>query len=370
MFNERLINTLNFLRWVSALLVVLGHLRSFLFVSYYQQNDTSLFTKVFYFLTGFGHQAVMFFFVISGFLVGGKVLEKYFSKSVNKIFVLDYFIKRFSRIYVVLIPVLILGAILDYYGSINFKELYTNQFQISAMNFNVLEQLSIQNFIGNLLNLQTITVETLGSNGPLWSLAYEWSYYVIFILFFINRFTMLLAIALMLTIFSFNSDVVIYFSIWIFGAVTILINKRLINEYLSGMILILVLVLSRKVAGFEIDLLLALSLCLFLNAIRNKSTDSKVIVFKRVNYFLAESSYTLYLAHMPIIVFILSVLHIYEINLIAMSPSKESYLLYGVLLLSIYVYVYVLYLLFEKRTNYVKNKLNYFLNVKLNILKS
>ena len=34
-------------------------------------------TKVFYLATGLGHQAVMIFFVLSGFLVGGSVITAF-----------------------------------------------------------------------------------------------------------------------------------------------------------------------------------------------------------------------------------------------------------------------------------------------------
>jgi peptidoglycan/LPS O-acetylase OafA/YrhL len=42
------------------------------------------------------------------------------------------------------------------------------------------EHLGFSTFVGNLLQLQTIVVSSLGSNGPLWSLANEWWYYVLF----------------------------------------------------------------------------------------------------------------------------------------------------------------------------------------------
>ena len=73
---SQLSNTLNFLRWLSALMVVIGHLRSFLFVEYNLVENKTVFIKLFYFITGFGHQAVIVFFVISGYLVGGGSVEK------------------------------------------------------------------------------------------------------------------------------------------------------------------------------------------------------------------------------------------------------------------------------------------------------
>jgi len=74
--SSQLSNTLNFLRWFAALMVVVGHLRSFLFVEYNLVEHKTIFIKLFYFITGFGHQAVIIFFMISGYLVGGGSFEK------------------------------------------------------------------------------------------------------------------------------------------------------------------------------------------------------------------------------------------------------------------------------------------------------
>lgn len=60
---------------MSALLVMLGHLRAFLFLDFVDLKGTGAVTKVFYFSTGLGHQALMVFFVLSGYCVGGSVLS-------------------------------------------------------------------------------------------------------------------------------------------------------------------------------------------------------------------------------------------------------------------------------------------------------
>ena len=68
--------TLDLIRGVSALLVMSGHLRAALFKDFAELgNNASSLEKGFYFITGLGHQAVMVFFVLSGFFVGGSVLK-------------------------------------------------------------------------------------------------------------------------------------------------------------------------------------------------------------------------------------------------------------------------------------------------------
>ena len=61
--------------------MVAEHARSLVFVDYGELQSPGLWAKGFYFLTGFGHEAVMVFFVISGYLVGGKVWSLYRERS-------------------------------------------------------------------------------------------------------------------------------------------------------------------------------------------------------------------------------------------------------------------------------------------------
>ena len=65
---------LDLVRGVAALAVMLGHLRNLFFVDSYEiRGYPNLLIKIIYLATGFGHEAVMIFFVLSGFLVGGSV---------------------------------------------------------------------------------------------------------------------------------------------------------------------------------------------------------------------------------------------------------------------------------------------------------
>jgi len=113
-------------------------------------------------LTMQGQVAVMLFFVLSGFVI------MYSSrKKVNYSFK-EYFIKRFRRIYPVLIAAMAFAYIM---ASINAKE------------FLPLKPLEM---LGNLLNLQDMGrhpgqwFDAYYGNTPLWSLTYEWWFYMLF----------------------------------------------------------------------------------------------------------------------------------------------------------------------------------------------
>ncbi len=111
-------------------------------------------------LFGFGASAVLSFFVLSGF-----VIQYSFTKSGDHSFKL-YFFKRFTRIYIPLITVFIISAIL-----------YTNT---------KYDNFSWRLLLGNLLMFQDIPLKpgvictVLYGNGPLWSLSYEWYYYMLY----------------------------------------------------------------------------------------------------------------------------------------------------------------------------------------------
>jgi peptidoglycan/LPS O-acetylase OafA/YrhL len=171
---------LNASRWVAAFFVVLQHVFH-VTINYSDIKDPSLFLRAANFFGGFGHMAVIVFFVVSGYLVGGRAILYFKDKGFSA---RDYSIHRFSRIYTVLIPALIVGYMLDWSGIafFNASGIYNHPdaFSGNAFGNDMAKHLSLGIFLGNLLQLQTITVAPLGSNIPLWSLANEWWYYVVF----------------------------------------------------------------------------------------------------------------------------------------------------------------------------------------------
>ena len=66
---------LDLVRGVSAIIVLLAHVRGFVLVDYGEVEGAGAFTRAFYLTTGLHHQAVMVCVVLSGYFVGGSVLE-------------------------------------------------------------------------------------------------------------------------------------------------------------------------------------------------------------------------------------------------------------------------------------------------------
>ncbi|MES2091144.1 MAG: acyltransferase family protein [Pseudomonadota bacterium] len=170
-------------RWLAAFFVVVGHVRHLILIDFKEVEDKALLYKAVYFLTGLGHEAVVVFFVISGFLVGGLTWERWRAHGVK---LQPYFSARASRIYTVLVPALLVGLLLDLVGLhwFNKSELYTNslQYHTISLNSTISAAMDLPTFFGNLFMMQGILTGNLGSNAPLWSLANEWWYYCIFAL--------------------------------------------------------------------------------------------------------------------------------------------------------------------------------------------
>ncbi len=106
---ERFIH-LDAVRGIAALLVVIGHIRGFILVDYGEAGSTGTLTKVLYFVMGLGHPAVIAFFALSGFLVGGSALEALRSGSWSAP---HFAIARLSRLWVVALPALALTWLAD-----------------------------------------------------------------------------------------------------------------------------------------------------------------------------------------------------------------------------------------------------------------
>ena len=167
-------------RALAALSVMFSHLRAFCFVEYgyVDQIHLTALVKAFYGTTRFGHQSVMVFFVLSGFLISSSIFRKLQQGTWSW---RNYAIDRSVRLYAVLIPGLVLGYAWDTLGvkAFNSSGIYSAPLQpFGAMV--PINDLSLTALIGNLLFLQNRLMPVFGSNGPLWSLFNEFWYYILF----------------------------------------------------------------------------------------------------------------------------------------------------------------------------------------------
>jgi len=162
-------------RWIAALAVLFTHVEynSLVRLAETPAEARGPLVYIAWLFYGFAHQAVVVFFVLSGFLVGGGALK---AARAGKPFLSTYLIDRTTRIYVVLLPVLVLTALLDAAGRALFADTGVYALPEFANRSGAVE------FWANVFNLQDTFFRYFGTNSALWTLAHEYWYYVAFAL--------------------------------------------------------------------------------------------------------------------------------------------------------------------------------------------
>lgn len=146
---------LDLIRGVAALLVFFHHV----VIERVIGSDYAL-------LGDFGEDAVIMFFVLSGYVISNVVAEKETCPR-------DYFISRFARLYSVVVPVLLLTVVFDYIGKHADFSLYQGRAHDSFGWMRALVSLTFSN------QFWTFDIHYY-SNAPFWSISYEFWYYVFF----------------------------------------------------------------------------------------------------------------------------------------------------------------------------------------------
>jgi peptidoglycan/LPS O-acetylase OafA/YrhL len=148
---------LDLVRIACAVLVVLSHLGHGHLVGAFLWPFTSM-----------GNEAVMAFFVLSGFIIA------YVTDAREKT-LQDYALARLARLYSVILPAMALTLFLDTVGtSVNAAS------YVRSKAFSEGSPLVAYGLSGLMLNQSWAINEHFGSNGAYWSIAYEFWYYAIF----------------------------------------------------------------------------------------------------------------------------------------------------------------------------------------------
>jgi peptidoglycan/LPS O-acetylase OafA/YrhL len=322
-------------RWIAATLVVLTHInnRLLLRLSLLPAGQRTSFSYGTALLAGFGHQAVVVFFVISGFLVGGSLWRE--RTNAGDVALPRYFLKRLTRLWVVLLPALLLVLVCDRVGidvlrapqwGIYLDDLHPTVPDLAA-------PLSAATFACNALFLNNVACAHYGSDEALWSLFNELWYYVVFALLVTasiprrRSWQRALGVAtsvLLLTLFTRwqtgGASFAPYLAIWLVGVVCNVRRRPLVDVPLAAMAAILFAWLigfrlafrtdqldAIPGAWFAGDAMLALlfgNLLLLLKARTNLAPP----VGGGIHKTLADFSFTLYCVHTPILMLYASLL--------------------------------------------------------------
>jgi peptidoglycan/LPS O-acetylase OafA/YrhL len=313
---------LDIIRSLAAMAVMFGHCRGFYFVDY-QQVAPSMATvpiKTIYFLTGFGHQAVMVFFVLSGLFISSSVLRNLDRSTWSW---RNYLIDRGVRLYLVLVPGLLLGGSLDLVGVhfVNHSRIYS--VPLLAFGDGIpAERLNISSFFGSLFFLQTRFTTVLGSNGPLWSLFNEFWYYILFpglvaVILSAKRRSVTVVLYVGLVIFAawVLGGALSGFVVWLAGGSVALTSRYLrfsgsrswpasLYTLCAAVLLGICLIAARSNRGWlGSDLAVGLSFALLTHGIVQLRVPLGMIGLRLAKTF-AGFSYSLYVLHFPVLMLI------------------------------------------------------------------
>lgn len=369
--NKGFSSTLNASRWIAALIVMIHHVRHIIFIDLKDVPNAGYVTKAFYFFSSLGHEAVIVFFVVSGLLVGALTLEKW--RTFSKANIKDYFIHRFSRIYIVLIPALFIGFALDLTGAFYFNEaeLYSNseKYHTSSLNTVIIENLGINVLAGNLMMMQQIMVNVLGSNGPLWSLAYEWWYYCIWGFLIgsiyykgLNRWIFIGLLGGLLIFLP--SKILAWMLIWLLGIVVFYYGKSSLPRPhpIIGIILLLIVLGLSRLSVHYLDRYLFIS-STYIDFIRDFLIGvaysitliscykiKKPLWLDKMHAKIADFSYSLYLSHFPMMLLIVAIAQQTLGIEFLQKPYWKTNIYFVIIIILLYLYAYLFSLITEKHT--------------------
>ena len=349
------------LRGLAAVEVAAAHLRAQVFPGLKGMQDPALWYQALAFFTGFGHQAVVVFFLLSGWLVGGSLLNRLR----EPLSVAHYAVDRVTRLWIVLIPAFVLSLIIA--GT-------TKAVDLGVVSFAPGNEYSVTAFVGNLFGVQEMAVPRFAGNFPLWSLANETWYYVIFALLavsFCGRSTISrIAAAAMCLLFavSLPGPIMLNFSLWLLGAAfsRIQITASTVQQIGIACIWVGMAGYFRVTAGNDMldaqsyfqHLIFSMPMLLLLSSLQTKTDPRRTALLcaKKVGNALAGFSFTLYVIHVPLLVLLTNFLS--PLRAGRLSPYELSSLVtYVVILAGLLVVSYIFHLPFEAQTHRVRNYL-------------
>ena len=347
------------LRGLAAMQVAAAHLRAQFYPGLRGLEDPSLAYQMLAFFTGFAHQAVVVFFLLSGWLVGGSLLNKVGERGA----IISYAIDRFTRLWLVLIPAFLLTLLIG----ILTHEVNPGQFDFAHDN-----EYSAASFAGNLLGLQDMAVGRYGGNFALWSLANEFWYYVLFplcVLGFACRAMpgRLAALAAAIVVCCLlTGSLVLYFSIWLLGVLfsRLRIDMNGASRGILVLVLLAVSVYFRLTGSNDLlteesfwqDLAFSFLFMTMLASLQLRADASSLFTraVKRTGDAFAAFSFTLYVIHVPLIFYFQYALA----PLIGTKLSPHDWIhlgIYMLMLAGILTFAWLFHLPFEAQTSRVRS---------------
>jgi peptidoglycan/LPS O-acetylase OafA/YrhL len=357
---------LDLARGLAAAAVAFQHLRALLILDWPDTTTHSYFAAIFYFLAKFGHPAVIVFFVLSGFLVGSSGLRAIENRTWS---FPRYLLHRFLRLEIVLLPALLLGLIWDSIGIhlLGASTLYNGGWHLIVRSGPI--DLSWHTLLGNAAFVQGILVPTFGTNSPLWSLSYEFWYYVLFGLLATAALRtarlwvrLIMAISVIIVAWFAGFAIMSLAPLWFLGLGIYLLPRknlsrrvRLILPAASTLLFLIFLGLTFggrapveiPTSALMLDLVTGVLFSLVLYSILHANPSRPR--YRQIAHQIAAPTYTLYANHMPAMFVLLAWLGVRQ------PPTPIRCVALVGWFIVFWLYAYGIYLLFESRTKTIRD---------------
>lgn len=353
---------ISLLRGLAALQVAAAHVRAQFYPGLSTISDPSAGYQVLAFFTGFAHQAVVIFFLLSGWLVGGSLMNKLDEPNA----MLSYAIDRISRLWIVLVPAFVASLLIG---------MFTGELAPWRAGNAFPDEYALCTFVGNMFGLQDLAVPRYGGNFALWSLTYETWYYILFplaVLMFARPGAFAKAasaVAVAVIAWHLNAAILLYFTLWLMGAGFSRLHIRADRKLKWGFAALFALVAAWfRVAGsnnilveesYVQDLLNSLLFLILLCSLQSKVPPTARLTRRlgRIGTFFAEFSFSLYVIHVPLI-FLLRHLNARQLGIDELDPGVLSdFGLYVSMVFVIVLLSWLFHLPFEAQTYRLRRRL-------------
>ena len=228
------LKSLDALRGFLALYVVAGHCRWLLWTGYgaWLQQSHPFWQKLLAIsssLLRYGHEAVVVFFVLSGFFIHLRFSNQAAKGALTRFNFVQFIRRRCHRLIPPYAFALGLTILFDVIGMLLYPTLYQAATGDTLLDVNFARKgYSLESVVPALFLLPSSSGQDFGSNGPFWSLAYEMVYYAIYPVWLLLRkrsallaYATGLGLAVLSRIFlpyQFVGSVLSHYPIWLCGA--------------------------------------------------------------------------------------------------------------------------------------------------------
>lgn len=232
---------------------------------------------------------------------------------------------------------------------------------------------TLSTFFSNIFFLQTITAPVFGSNGPLWSLANEFWYYLLFPLMtsvvaitgnYRTSTRLILAVVLIIILWLLPSGIIEGFFVWLMGVAIYALSGRFMRKrrplhlVVALVVFCLSLVYSKldsweSAFGLNSDLVVGFGfsvLCIVIACWSSVQVPPARLSWRSLGRMTSEFSYSLYLVHFPVLVF----LSVSVLPALQMNTGAIGYAVYFGAMALLVGSGFLFWLAFERKTSSIR----------------